>query len=121
MLTPTQQVQLHENLALKENNLCIMNVAPSSLDSELVERMISISFFKRDYTVIFTRKDFPRGSNLFDVGNIVSMEPGISNKSATIEVDYSENDGKCKVELCLNDNVTDKVKVSNKSSQWRLL
>ncbi len=105
---------------MKENNLCIMNVAPSSLDSELVGRMISISF-KRDCTVILTRKDFPRGFNLFDVGKIVSVEPGISNKSTTIEVDYSENDGKCKVELCLNDYVTGKVKVSNKSSQWRLL
>jgi hypothetical protein len=92
-----------------------MNVTPSSLDSELVGRMISISF-KRNYTVIFTRKDFPRGFNLFDVGKIVFVEPGIS-KSATIEVDYGENDGKCRVELCLNDYVTDKVKVSNKSSQ----
>jgi hypothetical protein len=79
-LTPKQQVQLHENLALKENNLRVMNVAPSSLDYELVGRMISISF-KCDYTVIFTREDFPRGFNLFDVGEIVSVEPGISNKS----------------------------------------
>jgi hypothetical protein len=97
-----------------------MNVAPSSLDSELVGRMISFSF-ECNYTVIFTRKDFPRCFNLFNVGKIVSMEPGISNKSATIEVDYGENDGKCKVELCLNDYVTDKVKVSNKSSQLRFL
>ncbi len=119
-MTPKQQVQLHENLALKKNNLHIMNVAPSSLDSELVGRMISISF-KRDNTVIFTRKDFPRGFNLFDVGKIVSVEPGISNKSATIEIDYGEKDGTCKVKLCLNDYVTDKVKVSNKSSQCRLL
>jgi hypothetical protein len=36
---------------------------------------------------------------LFDVGKIVSMEPGVSNKSATIEIDYIENDGKCKVKL----------------------
>jgi hypothetical protein len=93
-----------------------MNVAPSSLDSELVGRMIRISF-KHNNTVIFTRKDFPRGFILFDVGKIVSMEPGISNKSATMELDYSENDEKCKVESCLNDYVTDKVKVSNKSSQ----
>jgi hypothetical protein len=64
---------------------------------------------------------FDVGKNLFDVGKIVSVEPGISNKSATIEEDYGENDGKCKVESCLNDYVTDKVKVSNKSSQWRLL
>ncbi len=69
-----------------------MNVAPSSLDSELVGRMIS-NPFKRNYTVMFTRKDFPRGFNLFNVGKIVPVEPGISNKSATIEVDYGENDG----------------------------
>jgi hypothetical protein len=43
-MTPKQQVQLHVNLALKENNLCIMNMTPSSLASELVGRMISISF-----------------------------------------------------------------------------
>jgi hypothetical protein len=76
-----------------------MNVAPSSLDSELVGRMISISF-KHNYTFIFTRKDCPRGFNLFDVWKIVSMEPGISNKSTTIEVDYGENNGKCNVKLC---------------------
>ncbi len=69
------------------------DVATSSLDSELVGRMISISF-KPNYTDIYTRKDFPRGFNLFYVGKIVSVEPGISNKSATIEVDYGENDGK---------------------------
>jgi hypothetical protein len=86
----------------------------------LVGRIINISF-RHYYTVIFTRKDVPRGFNLFDVGQIVSMEPGISNKSATIEVDYGENDRKCKVELCINDYIMDKVKVSNKSSQWRLL
>ncbi len=90
----------------------IMIVAPSSLDSELVGRMISISF-KLDYTVIYTRKDFPRNFNLFDDGKIVSVEPGIPNKSATTEVDYGENDGKCKVELCINDYVKNKVKVSN--------
>ncbi len=91
-----------------------MNVAPSSLDSELVGTIISISF-NCNYTVIFTRKDFPRGFNLFNVGKIISVEPGISNKSATIEVDYGENDGKCKVELCLNDYVTDKVKFQIKA------
>jgi hypothetical protein len=91
-----------------------MNAAPPFFDSELVGRMISI-FFKRNYTLIFTRKDFPRGFNLFNVGKIVSGEPGISNKSATIKVDYGENDGKCKVELCLNGYVADKVKFQIKS------
>jgi hypothetical protein len=104
-LTPKQQVQVHENLALKENNLHIMNGAPSSSDSELVGRMISISF-KHNSTVISTRKDFTRGFSLCDAGKIVSVEPVISNKSAIIEVDYGENDGKCKVELCLNDYIT---------------
>jgi hypothetical protein len=70
----------------------MMNLAPSSLDSELVGRKIGISF-KHDFTVIFTRKDFPRHFILFDVGKIVSVVPGIPYKSATIEVDYSENDG----------------------------
>ncbi len=88
-MTPKQQVQLNENLALKDSNLHISNVAPSSLYSALIGRMISI-YFKHNCTVIFSRKDFPRDFNLFDVGKIVSVEPGISNKSATIEVDYRE-------------------------------
>jgi hypothetical protein len=49
------------------------------------------------------------------------VEPGISNKSATIEVEYNENYGKCKGKLYLNDYVMDIEKVSNKSSQRRLL
>ncbi len=39
----------------------IMNAAPSSLDAQLVGRMISISF-QRNYTVVFTKKRFPKGS-----------------------------------------------------------
>ncbi len=38
------------------------------------------------------------------------MESGISNKSATIGVDYDENGGNYKVDICLNDYVLDKVK-----------
>ncbi len=55
------------------------------------------------------------------MGKIVSVEPGICNQSATIEVEYGENYGKCEGKLCLNDCVVDKEKVSNKSSQRRLL
>jgi hypothetical protein len=58
---------------------------------------------------------------LFDVGKIISVESGISNKCATIEVDYNENKGIGKVHICLNDYVLDKVKISNKCSQWRFL
>jgi hypothetical protein len=58
---------------------------------------------------------------LFEVGKIISVESGISNKCATIDVDYDENGGICKVNICLNDYVSDKVKISNKCYQWRLL
>jgi hypothetical protein len=71
-----------------------MNAAPSSFDSQLVGRMISISFW-RDYTAVFTKKN-PKRFFLFEVGKIISVESGISNKRATIEVDYNGNGGICK-------------------------
>jgi hypothetical protein len=55
MLTPIEQIQCHEDRVLKMYNMRIMNTAPSSLDSQLVGRMISISFW-RDYTIVFTKK-----------------------------------------------------------------
>ncbi len=60
MLIPIEQIQCHEDQALKMYNMLIMNAAPSFLDSQLVGRMISISFW-RDYTVVFTKKRFPKG------------------------------------------------------------
>jgi hypothetical protein len=118
-LIPIEQIQLPEDQALKMYNLHIMKLAPSSLDSQLVERMISISFH-RDCTEIFTKKGFQNGF-LFNVGKIISVESGKSNKCATIDVDYGENGVICKVDICFNDYVTDKVKTSNKCYQWRLL
>jgi hypothetical protein len=120
MLTPIEQIQCHEDQALKMYNMHIMNAAPSSLDSQLVGRMISISF-QRNYTVVFTKKKIPNRYFLFNVGKIISVESGISNKCATIEVDYNENGGISKVDICLNDYVLDKVKISKKCYQWRLL
>jgi hypothetical protein len=120
MLTPTEQIQCHEDRVLKMYNMHIMNAAPSSLDSQLVGRMISISFW-RDYTVVFTKKKIPKGFFLFDIGNIISVESGISNKCATIEVDYDENSRICKVDIYLNDYVSDEVKIPKKCYQWRLL
>jgi hypothetical protein len=55
MLTPMEQIKCHEDQVLKMYNMRIMNAAPSSLDSQLVGRMISISF-RRDYTAVFTKK-----------------------------------------------------------------
>jgi hypothetical protein len=56
MLTPIEQIKCHEDQALKMYNMYKMNAAPSSLDSQLVGRMISISF-QCNYTVVFTKND----------------------------------------------------------------
>jgi hypothetical protein len=58
---------------------------------------------------------------LFDIGMIVSVESSISDESATIEVDYGEYGGICKVGLLMSDYILDTVTISKKSSQWRLL
>jgi hypothetical protein len=67
------------------------------------------------------QKKIPKRFFLFDVGKIISVESGISKKCATIEVDYDENGGIYKIDICLNDYVLDKVKISKKCYQWRLL
>jgi hypothetical protein len=41
---PKQQIELHESLVLKENELVIVDEAPSSFDDDLIGMMISISF-----------------------------------------------------------------------------
>ncbi len=120
MLTPMEQIQCHEDLVLKMYNMRIINAAPSSLDSQLVRRMISISFW-RNHTAVFTKNKFSKGFFLFDIGKNIYVESGISNKCATIEVDYNENGGICKTFLCLNDYVSDEVKIPKKCYQWRLL
>ena len=55
---PKQQIELHESLVLKENDLVIDDEAPSSFDDDLIGMMISISF-KRNNNAIFTKKEFP--------------------------------------------------------------
>jgi hypothetical protein len=119
MLTPIEQIQCHEDQVLKMYNIRIMNVAPASLDSQLVGRMKSISFWC-NYTAVVTKKN-PKRFFLFDVGKIISVESGISNKCATIKVDYNENDRIFKVYICLNSYVSNKVKIPKKCYQWRLL
>jgi hypothetical protein len=59
MLTSIEQMQCHEDRVLKMYNMRIMNAAPFSLDSQLVGRMISISFWC-DHTVVFTKKYIPK-------------------------------------------------------------
>ncbi len=116
---PKQQIKLHESLVLKENELVIVDEAPSSFDNDLIGMMISISF-KRNNNAIFTKREFPGGFFLFDIGWITSVQSD-SNDGATIKVDYSENFGICKVKLFMNDYVPAHVKIPQKCTQWRLL
>lgn len=119
-MKPIEQIQLHEDNVLNMYKMRITNVAPSSIDSLMVERMISISF-RRDYTRIFSKKEFPKGFFLFDVGKVTSIESCISDKCARINVDFKENGGVCTVDICLDNYATDEVKYPTFGSQWRLL
>jgi hypothetical protein len=120
-LRPIDQIQLHESMVIKAENLVIVNEAPTSFDQELVGMMISISF-QRKYNSIFTKKEFPGGFFLFDIGKIVSIESGVSDEcAATINVDYGKNGGICNVYLSLSDYAPDTITISKKSLEWRLL
>ncbi len=85
---PKQQIELHESLDLKENKLVIVDEATSHFDDDLIGMMVSISF-KQNNNAIFTKKKFPGGFSLFDIGRITSVQSD-SNNSATIKVDYGE-------------------------------
>jgi hypothetical protein len=61
----------------------------------MIGMMISISF-KRDNNAIFTKKEFPGGFFLFDIGRIISVQSYFNN-GATIKVDYGVNFGICEV------------------------
>ena len=67
------------------------------------------------------QKKIPKRFFLFDIGKLISVESGISNKCATIKVDYNENGRICRVDIRLNDYVLDEVKNPKKCYQWRLL
>ncbi len=116
---PKQQIELHESLVLKENELVIVDEAPSSFADDLIGMMISISF-KQNNNAIFTKKGFPGGVFLFDIGRITSVQSD-SNNGATIKVYYGENFGICELKLFMNDYVPARVKIPQKSTQWWLL
>ncbi len=112
-------MELHESLVLKENELDIVDEAPSSFDDDLIRMMISISF-KQNNNAIFTKKEFSGGFFLFDIGRITSVQSDFNN-GATIKVGYGDNFGICKVKLFMNYYVPAHVKIPQKSTQWRLL
>jgi hypothetical protein len=70
MLTPIEQIQCHEDQVLKMYNMRVMNAAPSYLDSQLIGRMISISFW-RDYTAVLTKKKIPKGFFCLMLGGLI--------------------------------------------------
>ncbi len=111
---PKQQIELHESLVLKENDLVIDDEAPSSFNDDLIGMMISISF-KQNNNANVTKKEFPGGFFLFDVGRITSVQSD-SNDDAAIKVHYNEKFGICKVKLFMNDYVPAHVKIPQKSS-----
>ncbi len=80
---------------MKENELVIVDEVPSFVDDDLIGMMISISF-KWNNNAIFTKKEFPGGFFLFDIGRITSVQSD-SKDGATIKVDYGEKFGICKV------------------------
>ncbi len=116
---PKQQIELHESLVLKENELAIVDETPSSFDDNLIGMMISISF-KQNNNAIFTKKEFPGGFFLFDIGWMTSVQSD-SNDGATIKVHYGEKFGICEVKLFMNDYVPAHVEIPQESTQWRLL
>ncbi len=69
-----QQIEPHESLVLKENELVIVDEAPSSLDDDLIGMMISISF-KQNNNAIFTKKEFPGGFFLFFCLILAGLHP----------------------------------------------
>ena len=112
---------LHENECLNENILDIVNNLPSTIDKKLCGRKISISFH-REYDLTFTKKDFPGGVYFFDIGKIKSVlvdDKCDDDTRAIVEVTYDKD--VYSVPLNLEDYASDKVKVSEKEHQWRLL
>ncbi len=99
--------------------MVIVDEAPSSFDDDLIGMMISFSF-KGNNNAIFTKKEFPGGFFLFDIGRI-TFNQSDSNDGVTTKVDYGENFGICKVKLFMNVYVPAHIKIPQKSTQWKLL
>ena len=98
-----------------------MNNPPSTIDKKLCGQKISISFH-REYNFTFTKEDFPGGVYFFDIGKIKSVSADDKCDDVTcaiVKVTY--NEGVYSVPLNLEDYTSDKVKVSEKEHQWRLV
>ena len=115
-----KQIELHESQVLRFEQLGILNTPPVTIDESLCGQKISISF-ARDYDKSFTKKEFPGGVYMFDIGTIIKFVKNKHNDGVQVlQVDYEEG-GAIPVPLKLDDYASDIVTIPDKQYQWRLL
>jgi hypothetical protein len=120
-LSLEEQIKLHESEALRCEHLSIVNTSPETIDDRLCGEMISISY-ARKYDRNFTKKQFPGGVFMFDIGKIKSVTPGsMPGELHEFHVVYDGYSGVTKVKLNLNDYASDSVTIPEKEHIWRLL
>lgn len=120
-LSLEEQIKIHEIEALRLGRLCIVNTSPETIDNRLCGEMISISY-ARDYDRTFTRKQFPGGVFMFDIGRIKSVTPGsMPDGLHEFLVVYDGYSDVTTVKLHLNDYASESVTIPEKQHTWRLL
>ena len=119
-LSLEKQIELHESEVLRIEKLCIMNNSPSTIDNQLCGKMISISF-PCDYNKTFTKKMFPGGVYMFDIGKIQYVVPGSKHNDGLRELIVLYESGPFSVKIDLGYYASDSVTIPTKEHQWRLL
>lgn len=120
-LSLEEQIKMHESEVMQCKQLCIVNNSPETIDNSLCGKMISISY-AREYNHIFTKKKFPGGVFMFDIGRIVSVIPDSKPDGLhEFSVVYDGYDGVTVVKLQLNDYESDSITIPKKQYTWRLL
>ena len=121
VLSIKKQIELHESEVLRLEQLGILNTPPVTIDESLCGQKISISF-AREYDESFTKKDFPGGVFMFDIGTIIKFVTNKHNADGVqvLKVDYDEG-GPISVPLKLGDYASDSVTIPDRQYQWRLL
>ena len=123
-LSLDRQIELHESLVLTSENLVKDNPLPASIDKQLCGKMISISIC-RDYDKTFTKKQFPGGVYMFDIGKIISVLPSGSKHNddgdGMLKVKYVEDNSTSTVSLHLSNYASESITMPTKEHQWRLL
>lgn len=119
-LSLEEQIKMHEIEALRFRQLCIVNTSPETIDNRLYGEMISISY-ARDYDRTFTKKKFPGGVFMFDIGQIKSVNTDSMDGLHELHVLFDGYSDVEKVKLRLNDYASDSVTIPEKQHTWRLL